>query len=192
MMLQGVYFFIWPFRARFLDLSHVSIIWLHLDVCLYGFDLCQHIHIASQSFNINYPPMRTLLCPGDIITYTCTFGSSSSSVATRWTGSGFQCSTPGVAPNTIGLSQDQGAPLNTVPGTCGNLSAVMTNISGTCYTSVLTIPTPQYFNGTTVTCRDGNFGTLIGNDTLNIKLECKYVYVHTCITHNLYCINVVG
>eukprot|EP00731_Ephydatia_muelleri_P009693 Em0005g279a len=41
---------------------------------------------------------------------------------------------------------------------------------GTCYTSVLTIPTPQYFNGTTVTCRDGNFGTLIGSDTLNIQL----------------------
>eukprot|EP00731_Ephydatia_muelleri_P009684 Em0005g270a len=63
-----------------------------------------------------------------------------------------------------------GASLNTVPVSCGNLSAVMTNISGTCYTSVLTIPTPQYFNGTTVTCRDGNFGTLIGSDTLNIQL----------------------
>eukprot|EP00731_Ephydatia_muelleri_P033138 Em0025g94a len=44
------------------------------------------------------------------------------------------------------------------------------NISGTCYTSVLTIPTPQYFNGTTVMCRDGITGTLIGNDTLNIQL----------------------
>ena len=52
--------------------------------------------------------------------------------------------------------------------------AVMTNISGTCYTSVLTIPTPQYFNGTTVTCRDGTTGTLIGSDTLNIQLACKY------------------
>eukprot|EP00731_Ephydatia_muelleri_P033176 Em0025g132a len=88
-----------------------------------------------------------------------------------WTGSGFQCpATASSAANTLTLSQQKGASLNTVPGSCGNLSAVMTNISGTCYTSVLTIPTPQYFNGTTVTCRDGNFGTLIGNDTLNIKL----------------------
>eukprot|EP00731_Ephydatia_muelleri_P009798 Em0005g384a len=63
-----------------------------------------------------------------------------------------------------------GASLNAVSGSCGNLSAVMTNISGTCYTSVLTIPTPQYFNGTTVMCRDGSFGTLIGSDTLNIQL----------------------
>eukprot|EP00731_Ephydatia_muelleri_P009744 Em0005g330a len=87
-----------------------------------------------------------------------------------WTGSGFQCSNPSVAANTIQLTQSSSASLNTVPGSCGNLSAVMTNISGTCYTSVLTIPTSQYFNGTTVTCRDYFTGTLIGNDTLNIQL----------------------
>ncbi|KAL5500738.1 hypothetical protein EMCRGX_G012336 [Ephydatia muelleri] len=96
---------------------------------------------GCPSFNINYPPLRTLLCPGDIITYTCALSSG-----------------------------QQIRSLNTVPGSCGNLSAVMTSISGTCYTSVLTIPTPQYFNGTTVTCRDGFFGTLIGSDTLNIQL----------------------
>ena len=56
----------------------------------------------------------------------------------------------------------------------GNLSAVMTKISGTCYTSVLTIPTPQYFNGTTDMCRDGTASTLIGSGTLNIQLACKY------------------
>ena len=134
-----------------------------------------HLNTAAcPSFNINYPPMRTLLCPGDIITYTCAFSSSSSSVATRWTGSGFQCSTPGVAPNTIALSQDQGASLNAVPVSCGNLSAAMINISGTCYTSVLTIPTPQYFNGTKITCRDSSDNNmLIGNGTLNIQLACK-------------------
>eukprot|EP00731_Ephydatia_muelleri_P033174 Em0025g130a len=118
--------------------------------------------------------MRTLLCPGDIITYTCGFSSSSPTIPTiytQWTGSGIQCpATASSAANILSLSQQTGASLNTVPGSCGNLSAVMTNISGTCYTSVLTIPTPQYFNGTTVTCRDGNFGTLIGNDTLNIQL----------------------
>eukprot|EP00731_Ephydatia_muelleri_P033113 Em0025g69a len=114
--------------------------------------------------------MRTLLCPGDIITYTCAFNSSSPIVITQWTGSGIQCSNPGAAANTIQLPQSSSASLNTVPGSCGNLSAVMTNISGTCYTSVLTKPTPQYFNGTTVTCRDGFTGTLIGSDTLNIQL----------------------
>eukprot|EP00731_Ephydatia_muelleri_P033062 Em0025g18a len=52
------------------------------------------------------------------------------------------------------------------------LSSVIVDlsISGTCYTSVLTIPTPQLFSGTTVTCRDGLFGTLIGSGTLNIQL----------------------
>ena len=152
-----------------------------------------YITAACPSFNTNYPPMRTLLCPGDIITYTCAFSSSSSSVATRWTGSGFQCSTPGVAPNTIALQQDQGASLNIVPVSCGNLSAVMTNISGTCYTSVLTIPNPQYFNGTTVTCRDSsNNNMLVGNGTLNIQLACKLRegFIKTCrvekITFPLY------
>ena len=133
---------------------------------------------ACPSYNINYPPMRTLLCPGDVITYTCTISSGSPTIPTiytQWTGSGFQCpATASSVANILTLSQQTGASLNTVPGSCGNLSAVMTNISGTCYTSVLTIPTPQYFNGTTVTCRDGNFGTLIGNDTLNIQLACKY------------------
>eukprot|EP00731_Ephydatia_muelleri_P009795 Em0005g381a len=108
--------------------------------------------------------MRTLLCPGDIITYTCAF--SSLIVITQWTGSGFQGSNPGAAANTIQLSQSSSG----VSVSCGNLSAVMTNISGTCYTSVLTIPTPQYFNGATVKCRDGFTGILIGNDTLNIQL----------------------
>eukprot|EP00731_Ephydatia_muelleri_P033167 Em0025g123a len=112
--------------------------------------------------------MRTLLCPEDNITYTCTLSSNSAVLTTLWTGSGFQCSRTPV--NSIALPQSSSASLNTVPVSCGNLSAVMTNISGTCYTSVLTIPTPQYFNGTTVTCKDGNFGTLIGSDTLNIQL----------------------
>eukprot|EP00731_Ephydatia_muelleri_P009821 Em0005g407a len=56
--------------------------------------------------------MRTLLCPGDIITYTLEHAN----------------------------------------------------------TSVLTIPTPQYFNGTTVICRDGTTNALIGSDKLNIPL----------------------
>ena len=139
--------------------------------------LCTYYHLDTAgcpSFNINYPPMRTLLCPGDIITYTCTFSSSLNTITTWWTGSGFQCSTPGSNANTVTLTQSSSGSLNAVPVPCGNLSAVMTNISGTCYTSVLTIPTPQYFNGTTVMCRDGTYGTLIGSGTLNIQLACKY------------------
>ncbi|KAL5494305.1 hypothetical protein EMCRGX_G015607 [Ephydatia muelleri] len=115
--------------------------------------------------------MRTLLCPGDNITYACAFSTSTLTAVTWWSGSGFTCPANN-PPNIIQLTQStgEGASLNTVPASCGNLSAVMTNISGGCYTSVLTIPTPQYFNGTTVMCRDGSFGTLIGNDTLNIQL----------------------
>ena len=117
--------------------------------------------------------MRNLLCPGDNITYTCAFSSNSAVITVLWTGSGFQCSTPGSPANTIALTQTASGSLNAVPVSCGNLSAVMNNISGTCYTSVLTIPTPRYFNGTTVTCKEGSFGTLIGSDTLNIQLASR-------------------
>ncbi|KAL5494315.1 hypothetical protein EMCRGX_G015618 [Ephydatia muelleri] len=142
----------------------------YLYACVAVINVYYHVDTAAcPSFNINYPPMRTLLCPGDNITYTCTFSTSTLTAVTWWSGSGFTC--PANSPsNTTQLTQPTGASLNTVPVSCGNLSAVMTNVSGTCYTSVLTIPTPQYFNGTTVTCRDGSFGTLIGNDTLNIQL----------------------
>ena len=134
-----------------------------------------HTNTAGcPSFNINYPPMRTLLCSGDNITYTCALSSSCNSIIPQWTGSDFQCSTPGSPVNTIALSQSSSASLNTAPGSCGSLSAVMTNISGTCYTSVLTIPIPLYFNGTTVMCKDGITDSLIGNDALKIQLACKY------------------
>ena len=83
---------------------------------------------ACPSFNITYPPMRTvtLLCPGDIITYTCAFSTSTLIVATQWSGSGFTCPANN-PPNIIQLTQPTGAgtSLNTVPGSCGNLSAVM-------------------------------------------------------------------
>ena len=131
---------------------------------------------ACPSFNINYPSMRTLLCPEDIITYTCAFSSSFNTITTWWTGSGFRCpSYAGSPANTIALSQPASGygTLNTVPVSCGNLSAVMTNISGTCYTSVLTIPTPQYFNGSTVMCQHGTTGAVVGSHTLNIRLASK-------------------
>ena len=116
--------------------------------------------------------MRTLLCPGDTITYTCAFATSNTGfITTQWSGSGFQCPSNSPA-NQIRLSQTSTGLLNTAPISCGNLSAVMTNLSGTCYTSVLTIPTPQYYNGTTVQCVDTSLNA-VGNVTLNVQLACK-------------------
>ena len=137
-----------------------------------------HIHTAAcPSYNINYPPMRTLLCPGDTITYTCAFATSNVGfITTQWSGSGFQCPS---ATNKITLTQISTGPLSPQVMSCGNLSAVMSNISNTgsgaqCYTSVLTIPTPQYYNGTTVQCVDTSL-TTVGSDTLNVQLPCKLI-----------------
>ena len=119
--------------------------------------------------------MKPLLCPGDTITYTCALVSpNAGTVTTLWSGSGFLCTPPGNTANALTLTQAAGASPNPSVVSCGILSAVMTNVSGTCYTSVLTIPTPQYFNGTTVLCRDGTILALIGNDTLSIQLASKY------------------
>ena len=134
------------------------------------------------SFNINYPSMRTLLCPGDTITYTCALNSSNTPVSTQWVLSAQQC--PNTA-NAITLAQAAGASLNQAVVSCGNFSAVMTNVSGTCFTSVLTIPTPQYFNGTTVLCRETNLAP-VGSGTLNIQLACKLIFI-TLPIHIILC-----
>ena len=141
-----------------------------------------HIHTAAcPSFNMNYPPMRTLLCPGDSITYTCALATSNVGIiTTRWSGSGFQCPS-----NHIVLIQQSGQPLNTAAVPCGNFFAVMTNISGTCYTSVLTIPTPQYYNGATVQCLDTSL-TTVGNVTLNVQLACKLVQIQGLLYMYMY------
>ena len=93
-------------------------------------------------------------------------------MSTQWSGSGFNCPTGDFFANKIVLVQGVGLSPSTTVVSCGNLSAVMANVSGTCYTSVLTIPTPQYYNGTTVVCKD-TVAAVIGNDTLSIQLVCK-------------------
>ena len=105
--------------------------------------------------------------------------------------SAFQCPSSTPSPNLITLSQTTVQPLNPTVVSCGNLSAVMTNISGTCYTSVLTIPTPQYYNGTTVQCVDISLNT-VGSGTLNVQLACKlmtymYMTAYFPVTQQLMC-----
>ena len=103
--------------------------------------------------------------------YTCTINDSSqsASVVTTWAGSAFkQCS-----PSQILLAQRGlgGATDPTSSGACGNLSAMTTNITGSCYTSVLTISSPRYVNGSTVLCGGA---VAVGNDTLNVLMACEF------------------
>ena len=127
---------------------------------------------CPSSFNANCPQKRPYFCPKDNITYTRAY-TSSSIVLMGWTGSGFTCipQASGFPANSIILAQAAGYSPNPVVESCGNLSAVMTNVSGTCYTSVLTIRTPQYYNGTTVLCRDLLTGVVIGSNTSNIQTD---------------------
>ena len=45
-----------------------------------------------------------------------------------------------------------------------------TNVTSTCYTSVLTIPAVQALDGTTVVCQDGNTGDVVGSSTVNLRI----------------------
>ena len=114
--------------------------------------------------------MGTYSSPGNNITYTCVLSSNDFGVITLWSGLALQC-----ASNQISLLQKaNGAVTQPLPsGSCGSLSAVTTNVTSTCYTSVLTIPAVQALNGTTVVCSDGNTGTFVGNSTLNIQLASE-------------------
>ena len=93
-------------------------------------------------------------------------------MTTVWKGSAFNCpSTGNQVANRLALYQKSDEVVNPhASGSCGNLSAVTTSISGNRYTSVLTIPAVQSLNGTTVMCVDGVTTAVVGNDTVNVKV----------------------
>ena len=71
----------------------------------------------------------------------------------------------------ISLTQRVGGTVQSfLSGLCGSLSAVTTNVTSICYTSVLTIPVVQALNGATVLCQDGisSPSAVVGSDTLKI------------------------
>ena len=133
-----------------------------------SFCICKKHCIPSGQFSLTSPPMGTYSCPGSIITYTCVLSSSGFGIVTLWSGSAFQCPPT----NQIPLTQRSGGvvqPFTPVP--CGSLSAVTTNVTSTCYTSVLIILAVQALNGATVVCADGFTGAVVGNDTVKIISE---------------------
>ena len=154
---------------------------------IYELRSCVILYYTADCQKFLYPPTKTHLCPGENITYTCTTNSSNEIVNMIWTGSGFHCTNP---TNAIILQQTAKLALNTTIKACGNLSAVMTNLSNisaamttnlSCYTSVLTIPNLQDYNGTTVQCYNGqNKNIIVGNYTLNITLEGKLDVIIYC------------
>ena len=109
----------------------------------------------------------TYSCSGSNIIYTCVLCIRAPGVITAWSGSAFQCPPT----NQISLTQSvSGRVQPFTPVSCGSLSAVTTNVTSTCYTSVLTIPAVQALNGTTVVCADGFSGTVVGNGTVDLRM----------------------
>ncbi|KAL5500735.1 hypothetical protein EMCRGX_G012333 [Ephydatia muelleri] len=98
---------------------------------------------TCPQFSLTSPPMGTYSCPGT-----------------------FQCPPT----NLISLTQRVGGTVQPfLSGSCGSLSAVTTNVTSTCYTSVLTIPAVQALNGNSVQCTNGfTKSDIVGNDTVKI------------------------
>ncbi|KAL5500424.1 hypothetical protein EMCRGX_G011983 [Ephydatia muelleri] len=128
----------------------------------------QHHDTAQQS---TCPQFVLTTCSGSYITYTCVLSSSATlGVVTVWSGSAFQCPPT----NQIPLAQRAGGTVQPfIPRSCGRLSAVTTNVTSTCYTSVLTIPAVQALNGTTVVCQDGNTRAVVGSGTVNLRMPAS-------------------
>ncbi|KAL5500397.1 hypothetical protein EMCRGX_G011952 [Ephydatia muelleri] len=143
-----------------------SVFYLHL--CFSSHYVCSAFKSSTSG---TCPPQFALTtCPGDI-TYTCVLNSSAPlGVVTVWSGSAFQCPPA----NHISLTQKALGTVQTfTPGSCGSLSAVTTNVTSTCYTSVLTIPVDLALNGTTVLCQDGNTGAVVGSGTVNLRMPAS-------------------
>lgn len=120
--------------------------------------------------------------------YTCILNPIvyNASVSIIWAGSAFNCS---ASNNTITLTQSASGSLNTSIVMCGNVSAVMTKINGSCYWSVLTISDPIYFNGSTIKCYDGNNAGFIWSDELKQQFKGRcitLVYCIMCVLKYLY------
>ena len=106
-------------------------------------------------------------------------------MTTVWRGSAFNCpSTGSQVANRLTLHQKSDGVVNpNASGSCGNLSAVTTNVStdGNCYTSVLPIPAVHILDGTTVWCLDGVTGAVVGNDTMIVKMAGGLVVMHLSV-----------
>ena len=140
---------------------------------------------TCPQFSLTSPLMGTYSCPGSNIIYTCVLSSSANAVITLWSGSAFQCPPT----NLISLTQRVGGTVQPfLSGSCGSLSAVTTNVTSTCYTSVLTIPAVQALNGNSVQCTNGfTKSDIVGNDTVKIMSEYslgKYCnLINVCPSH---------
>ena len=138
-----------------------------LEVLYYYLYCTFHSAIVTCPY---FTSVNNYTCPGSTITYTCTISSSAYSITTVWSGSAFQCpATVSQPANQTTLLQKSGeVVVPTAGGSCGSLSAVTTDVTSSCYTSVLTIPAVQALNGTTVMCADGATETVVGSDTVKI------------------------
>ena len=118
--------------------------------------------LATQDFII--PHERTTgqgcIAQGEIISYECTVDGGAITV---WRGSAFNyCSAVSIALLHSLFTQPDG-----VSGECGDLTAMSVRVSGTEYTSRLTLTATDELNGKKVNCTP-NGVDLIGSDTIRI------------------------
>ena len=145
--------------------------------CVACFIICvcfSTVHVALDDFlgptdptgQIDFSDGTACACPGSPVQYLCTVSDPSGSSFTLWRGTAFDCTG-----SQAGLFHNQytsgSAAIACNDGNFNLTAHGLTNVTGNCYTSVLTVNIEPGLNGRTVECTSAGSRT-IGNDTLRV------------------------
>ena len=142
--------------------------------------ITNHNYYAASSFNgqLILPKERTTgrgcLPEGKTVSYRCTVEGTRTTV---WIGSAFNCSTSDIILHHSLFTQPDGA-----SGTCGGLTAMSVGVSGTEYTSRLTLTATTELRGEMINCTRGD-ETLIDYDIIRVGGLCSTLttLIYLCI-----------
>ena len=112
--------------------------------------------------------------------YSCTVNDFTGGLSiTSWRGTAFDCTAAGINLGHPDFS-------NTPMGACDNGNFTLTaqalaNVTGNCYTSVLTVDIEQGLNGRTVECTFATGTRTVGSDTLQVAGKVRVIaFVTSC------------
>ena len=98
--------------------------------------------------------------------YLCTVNDPSGISFTRWEGSAFDCTAAGRQASLFHNQYTSGAADTCNDGDFDLIARGLTNVTGNCYTSVLTVNIEPGLNGRTVECTTSN--RTIGSTTVRV------------------------
>ena len=121
---------------------------------------------TDDTGQIDFSDGTACACPGSPVQYLCTVSDPSGQSATLWRGTAFDCI--GNQALLLHSQYTSGSAADACNDGIFTLTARgLTNVTGNCYSSVLTVNIEPGLNGRTVECTSAGSRT-IGNDTLQV------------------------